>query len=147
MDVQEQKHQPFSLATVGSNDGGEAQLYPVLITYFNNTTGIVEQGLLSLPACQEDSTGENIFKLLDKELSDRKIPWENCVAFSADNASVMLGRHKGVAASIKQKNPDCYIVGCPCHMIHTNAEKAAKLLPVTIDEFLIDVYYYSIGQK
>ena len=69
--------QPFSLATDGSNDGGEAQLYPVLLTYFNNTSGVVEQGLLSLPACQEDSTGENIFKLLDKELNDRKIPWDN----------------------------------------------------------------------
>ena len=133
---------PFSLATDGSNDGGSAQLYPVLISVFNETTGQVEEGLLSLAACENDSTGENIFLLLDKELKERKIPWENCVAFCADNASVMLGKHKGVASFIHKQNTDCYVVGCPCHMIHNTAKKAAKALPIALDELLVDIYYY-----
>ena len=41
--------QPFSLATDGSNDGGLAQLYPVLVTYFDDAKGQVIQELPSLP--------------------------------------------------------------------------------------------------
>ena len=40
---------PFSLATDGSNDGGSDQLYPVLLTYFDENKGQVVHGLLSLP--------------------------------------------------------------------------------------------------
>ena len=133
---------PFSLATDGSNDGVDAQLYPVLITYFDDTAGSVKQGLLSLPACQQDSTGENIYRLLNSELNDQNIPWGNCVSFCADNASVMVGKHKGVTAFIHKVNPECYIMGCPCHMIHNTAKKAAQALPVALDEFLVDIYYY-----
>eukprot|EP00057_Strongylocentrotus_purpuratus_P026387 XP_011680861.1 PREDICTED: uncharacterized protein LOC105446133 [Strongylocentrotus purpuratus] len=133
---------PFSLATDGSNDGGDSQLYPVLIMYYDDSAGVVKQGLLSLPACKQDSTGVNIYKLLHSELNDRKIPWGNCVSFCADNASVMLGKHKGVAAYIHKENPECYIMGCPCHMIHNTAKKAAQALPVALDDFLVDIYYY-----
>ncbi len=137
------RKQPYSLATDGSNDGsGQQQLYPVLLTYFNDKKGQVEQALLSMPSCEEDSTGENIFKLMDNELTRNKIPWENCLAFGADNASVMLGAKKGVAAFITKKNPSIYVVGCPCHMLHNTAKKAATALPVSMDEFLIDIYYY-----
>ena len=40
---------PFSLSTDGSNDGGSEQLYPVLLTYFDENKGHVVNGLLSLP--------------------------------------------------------------------------------------------------
>ena len=59
------KSSPFSLATDGSNDGiSESQLYPIMITYFDKDKGIVQtQIMLSLPECEGDSTGENIYKL------------------------------------------------------------------------------------
>ena len=59
------KSSPFSLATDGSNDGiSESQLYPIMITYFDNDKGIVQtQIMLSLPECEGDSTSENIYKL------------------------------------------------------------------------------------
>ena len=98
--------QPYSLATDSSNDGGgSAQLYPVLLTYFNHDKGTVEHGLLSLPACVEDSTGEKIYELMNTALAKYKIPWNNCVSLSTDNASVMVGKHKGVFAYILKENP------------------------------------------
>ena len=140
--AQSARTQPFSLATDGSNDGGGSQLYPVLITYFNETRGQVEQVLHSLPACKSDSTGENIFKLLEKELEKDGIPWSNCIAFGSDNASVMMGSKKGVMSYVLKKNASCKIIGCPCHMIHNTAQKAAKSMPLTVDEFLVDIFYY-----
>ncbi|KAJ8025846.1 hypothetical protein HOLleu_33517 [Holothuria leucospilota] len=64
---------PFSLATDGSNDGGAEQLYPVLLNYYDDGKGKVVQSLLSLPALTDgNSTGENIFKLLNQELLKEK---------------------------------------------------------------------------
>ncbi|XP_030853616.1 uncharacterized protein LOC105439660 [Strongylocentrotus purpuratus] len=141
--AEEARNSVFSLATDGSNDGGSEQLYPVLLNYFDETKEKVVQALLSLPALTDGaSTGENIFQLLNRELSKEKIPWSNCISFVADNASVMLGRHKGVAAFIQKEHSECYVVGCPCHMAHNTAEKASKALPIAIDELLIDIYYY-----
>ena len=34
------------------------------------------------------------------------------------------------------------MLGCPCHLIHLAAEKAAAQLPVSIEELLVDVFFY-----
>ena len=35
-----------------------------------------------------------------------------------------------------------YYSGCPCHLIHLAAEKAAGEFPVSVEELLIDLYYF-----
>ena len=57
-------------------------------------------------------------------LKKNNVPWENCVAFCSDNASVMLGEHKGVSAFLKKENPNMIIHGCACHLIHLAAQRA-----------------------
>jgi hypothetical protein len=47
----------------------------------------------------------------------------------ADNASVMTGRHKGVYAYVKEKQPTVYLSGCVLHLIHISAKKTADALP------------------
>lgn len=129
----------FSLATDGSSDQGASEsLYPVLVRYFNSDVGRIVTALLSLPACDGPSTGENIFNLLDDEIEN----WDLCIGFCSDNANVMAGSKKGVTAFIKQKNPDIFASGCTCHLLHLAASHAAKELPVKLDDILIDIYYY-----
>ncbi|XP_069109729.1 uncharacterized protein [Argopecten irradians] len=79
---------------------------------------------------------------MDHELKERAIPWSNCLSFAADNASVMTGVHKGVLAFVKKENENIYFIGCPCHLIHLAAEKGANVLPLSIEDQLIQVYYY-----
>lgn len=43
---------------------------------------------------------------------------------------------------MKKKQENLYLSGCPCHLLHRAAEKAASELPFNIDEILVDVYYY-----
>lgn len=136
------KHHPYSLATDGSTDMESIKLYPVLVKSYDPAVGQVVCELLSMKQSTERSTGENIFNLLDKELTSWSIPWSNCVSFGTDNAAVMLGKHKGVATLIKQKNPNTYIVGCPCHLMHLAAQKGGKCLQYQIDELLVDIWYY-----
>ena len=86
--------------------------------------------------------GNISFELMDNELTKWDIPWDNCLSFGADNASVMQGLGKGLAGFIKRKNSAIYMLGCPCHLIHLAAEKAASQLPVSVEDLLVDVFYY-----
>lgn len=136
------KHQPFSIATDGSNDGGEDQIYPIVVRYYNADCGKIMTELLNIPACKSSSTGENIFKLLDNELKRHDVSWQNCIAFGCDNASVMTGKHKGVAAFIKKENSHVQIQGCPCHLLHLAAKAGNSQLSINAEEVLIDLFYY-----
>ena len=75
-------------------------------------------------------------------LIKKNIPWQNCIAFGCDNATVMTGKHKGVAKYVKEKQSDSFIMGCYCHLLHIAAQNAASKLPYSVDELLIDIYYY-----
>lgn len=79
---------------------------------------------------------------LDSELSKRSVPWSNCIAFCADNTSVMLGQYKGVSAFIKKKNQQVIVHGCTCHLIYLAAQKASKeLIGLKVEEFLVELYF------
>ncbi|XP_064612974.1 uncharacterized protein LOC135476774 [Liolophura sinensis] len=131
---------PFSLATDGSNDQQDKQ-FPMVVTTCSEQG--IHTDLLGVPLLNKMSaTGENIFKLLDSVLRSRNIPWSNCLAFGTDNANVMVGCRKGVYAFILGQEPSIYLSGCPCHLLHHAAEKAASCFPFSIDNILVDTYYY-----
>ncbi|GBN99707.1 hypothetical protein AVEN_193578-1 [Araneus ventricosus] len=90
------KKVPFSIATDGSNNG-DFKLYPLVVTFHNEETQKIESSLLSASALEGDSTGVNIAKLMLNELKSNNIPLENCLALSADNAPVMIGKKVSVA--------------------------------------------------
>lgn len=131
---------PFSLATDGSNDKGSEQIYPILLRYFDGSK--VVTNVLSITSPKGSSTGREIFSVIDCDLQKFGLSWKNCICFVSDNASVMLGRLNGVAACIKEKNPDVHVLGCPCHLLHIAAKNGAKSLRCPIEEILIDIFYY-----
>ena len=63
-----------------------------------------------------------------------------------DNASVNLGKHKGLYTHFEKQNPNIYTAGCPCHIVHNIAGHAAKAFAddsdFIVSEFLVDIYYY-----
>lgn len=77
-----------------------------------------------------------------REIDKRHVPWTNCLALGSDNANVMSGKQKGVFGLLLKKHPSLYFAGCPCHLIHIAAEKGASCLPFSINDVLIDTYYY-----
>ena len=50
--------QPFSLSTDGSSGGGEGQLYPIVVRYFDEDQGAVVTDLLTMKTCLGASTGK-----------------------------------------------------------------------------------------
>ena len=135
--VQKVKGHYFSVLTDGSADkGSKRQLYPLLIKYYNNDMRKIVTEVLSIPAIQEDSTGINIFSLLDEQLTRYGLSWSNVAAFCSDNASVMMGKQNGVAAQILNCNSDIFICGCLCHLSAIAARNASKKLSVTDDGWM-----------
>lgn len=145
--IQKMRDGPYTISTDGSNDDSSKQ-YPIVVRTMDST-GTVNSELLSVPICQQASTGENIFKLLNSELEKHKVPWENCLSFGCDNANVMVGANKGVFGFIKRKQPEISLSGCALHLIHIAAKKAAAFLP-PFEDILTDIYYYfnkSVNRK
>lgn len=140
--VQNMKKNPFSISTDGSNDGGEGQLYPIVVRTFDEEEGKVMTDMVCLKTCEGSSTGENIFKVLDSALKENEVEWGNCLAFACDNASVMTGSNKGVSAFILKENSNVYINGCPCHLLHIAAKTATKELSADVEEQLVDIFFY-----
>ena len=131
----------FTLSTDGSNDV-DMKLYPIVLTYVDEDLSKVVNCLLSVPNLEGKSTGENIANWVSTEILSHGLDIKNCVSLGVDNANVMIGKHKGVAAFLLKKNSKMIIRGCPCHLIHLAAEKAAKTLPYQFDEILVDLFYY-----
>nr|XP_042902141.1 uncharacterized protein LOC122270094 [Parasteatoda tepidariorum] len=139
--VESLQKQMFAVATDGSNDT-DAQLYPIVVSYFDANAGEVKVSLLAVPTLDLSSTGQNIGNLVLKTLKLKNIPLENCLALSCDNAPVMVGSKNGVAAVIKTANPEIFVVGCPCHLVHIAAERGAAALPISVSDVLVDIFFY-----
>lgn len=132
---------PFSLATDGSTDSNSVKLYPLVVSFFNEAQGKISVVLLSVVETS-DNTGAGIFAVCNNELSSLNISWENCIAFSSDNASTMTGETKGVISFVKKHHPAVVLQGCSCHLIHLAAQKASSNLSVNVEEFLVQLFYY-----
>ena len=55
---------PFSVATDGSNDFADKKLYPIVVRYFDSSSGRVLTNNFCMPELTIASTGENIFRLI-----------------------------------------------------------------------------------
>ena len=125
--VSHMRGNPFSLAIDGSNDNGLKKMNPVTVRIFDPDQGRVSTRFLDM--CLTSGTGSataaSIFEAMDGALQSREIPWGNCVGISVDNTSVNMGKHKSIQMRASQKNKSIYMMGCPCHIIHNIARKAA----------------------
>jgi len=129
---------PFSISTDGSND--LTKIYPFVTRYFDNSRGMSLPKVLAIPNCSGNCTGKYIFETL----KSNNISWANCISLASDSAAVMTGVHKGVISFIREKQPDVFLLRCPCHLIHLSAQKAYNELhfKTRVDEVLVDIYYY-----
>ena len=135
---------PYAISTDGSHTN-DSKLYPIIISYPDMNTKSIKLQVVSIPNLEESSTGVNIGNLLLKELEALKIPISNCIAMGSDNAPVMLGLKSGVVSVLRNHQPEMLALGCPCHLINIAAQKAAQMLPVSVDSLLIDLFYYLEG--
>ena len=92
---------------------------------------------LDAPACNI-ATGEALFQALSEVLEAQK---RNVIGYASDSASVMLGKRNSVFR-LTQKQPDIFSLGCVCHLAALCAATGLKVVPLSIDDLLIDIFYH-----
>ena len=137
--------QPFTLSLDGSNDEEEKKLVRLTVRVFDQHKGRVVSRFLDMCLCSS-GTAAAYFENLEQVFTDKSIPWQNCIAFSIDSASVNIGRHNSIKTRIEKKYPPLYTLGCPCHFIHNTAHYGAKRLEAAcgfdVEGVVVDVFYY-----
>ena len=139
------KTEPFSLCIDGSSDTGTENLYPVVVRIFDLNRGRVSTSFWRM-CLVSDCSAKGIFDQIALAFEQYSIPWENVIGLSLDNASVNMGKHKGIFTHFEKKNRSIYTAGCQCHIVHNIAGHAAKAFEnescFVISDFLADIFYY-----
>ena len=87
-----------------------------------------------MPICNI-ATADKLFEALNAVIKEYEIPWENVVGYASDTAIVMVGARNSVLSRI-------FALGCLCHLANLCSAAALKMLPVSVDNLLIDVFYH-----
>ena len=130
----------FSILCDEGNDSDDKN-FAILVRLWDENLGKPMTRFLDMPVCNI-ATGEKLFDLIDKSLSDRHIPWTNVVGFESDTANVMIGRHNSVLSRVKAKQPNVFSQGCTCHLANLCLLKGVQALPVDVDDFFVDLFYH-----
>ncbi|KAG9282105.1 zinc finger BED domain-containing protein 5-like [Astyanax mexicanus] len=86
------------------------------------------------------ATGEEIFKILDKFMTEEHLSWEKCVAVCTDGAAAMTGYKSGVVSRIQAVNPKIAATHC---MLHRLALSSKSLVPELRD--VLDVVVAAVN--
>ena len=134
------KNGPFSILCDEGNDA-EDKNFAILVRYWDNHLAKPTTRLLDIPICNI-GTAENLFSHIESALVKNEIPWSNVVGFESDTTNVMVGKHNSVLSRIVAKQPLVYSQGCVCHLANLCLLAGVKCLPVYVDDFFVDLFYY-----
>ena len=114
-----------------------------MIRLFDDNKGKTQ--LLDMGVCKE-GTAEVLFNNIDSILRKNKVDWEYCVAVGLDNTAVNVGKKNSIMTRVLAKNENIFINGCPCHVIHNSANKAAEQFSEVsrfgVEDFLVDLFHW-----
>lgn len=133
--------QKFSLLIDESTDISTQKCLAVVVRYFDFTVGKIKDRYLTMIHLT-NSSAQSIYAALQDFFSKFGIPMQNCVGFSADNASNMMGQQGGVRALLLKDNPYLYTFGCICHSMHLCSSAAARKIPNSIENLAKNIYSF-----
>ena len=117
----------FSIQLDESTDVASAAQLITLVRY--PWDGAILEDFLFCKEVPGRTTGEEVFKILNKFFEFHEMSWEKCVAVCTDGAAAMTGRKSGVVARIKAVNPKVKSVHC---MLHRQALASKGMEPVQL---------------
>ena len=143
------KGHPFSLGIDGSSDTDIEKMNPVTIRVFDiNRSKFVTSHFYDMCVTMGCDAGkaEKIFNVVDAKFTTDGIHWDHAVSLSVDNTNSMIGKHNLLASRCRENNPEIFVSGCPCHLVHIAAGNAhdafAEVTGINIEELQIDIYYW-----
>jgi hypothetical protein len=149
--ISEMRVHPFSLSVDGSNDTGLEKMNPLTVRIYNYENKTIATRFLDM-CSSHTATAEGIFGVIDRKLSELIAvpnPWDHCTSFGVDNTSTNIGVRNSIKTKVLSKNSAVFFSGCPCHILHNAAQKAAIAFTLEskfeLEEFIVDLYYWFDG--
>ncbi|KAK2714588.1 hypothetical protein QYM36_008970 [Artemia franciscana] len=103
----------FALQLDESTDvSGEAQVI-VFVRYQDCSD--IRENILFCQNLQSRTTGEELFKVIDKFFAEGGILWDWCLSVCSDGAAALTGKKNGLMAWIRKKNPKVKWLHCIIH--------------------------------
>ena len=135
------RREPFAIAIDGSNDSGVEKMNPLTVRIFDDQAGKVVQQFLDM-CMSSSSTAEGLFIAMKEAFRKHNLQWTNCVGVSMDNTAVNMGKRNSIMTRVSCENPTVYVMGCPCHIVHNTAVKAADVFEsVSVHACMRFLYY------
>ena len=134
------KNGPFSILCDEDSDTDDKHL-AILVRLWDNDLGAPVTRFLNMPVCNI-GTATKLFECIDTTLQERGIPWAHVVGFESDTTNAMVGKHNSVLSRVKEKQPTVYSQGCVCHLANLSLLAGVKSLPVDVDDFFVDLFYF-----
>ena len=131
---------PFSILCDEGTDHDDKN-FAILVRLWDDQLCKPVTRFLDMPVCNI-GTAEKLFEAIDTALNVRNIPWSNVVGFESDTTNVMIGKHNSILSRIKQRQPNVFSQGCVCHLSNLCLLAGVKALPIDIDDFFVDLFYY-----
>ena len=98
--------------------------------------------------CSKTST---LFDTIDSSLKKEGLDRDNIVSVELDNTNSNIGNKNSVKSKVLEKNPQCFIVGCNCHLNHVAAGKEgyaySNVSGFDHEEHQVDLYYFIKGSS
>lgn len=120
----------FALQMDESTDVAGLAVLLVFVRYQYQTS--FEEDLLLCKPLPSNTTGAEIFKMLNTFFTTNQIPWEHCVDVCTDGAKAMVGKTAGAVARIKEVATKCTSSHC---ILHRQA-LAVKKMPLSLTTVL-----------
>eukprot|EP00794_Sanderia_malayensis_P013387 gene13387-14760_t len=90
------------------------------------------------------STADCMFASSNQQLEKHDLSWNMVSAIGVDNTNI--GAHDSIKSRAVEKNPEIVISGCPCHILHNAASKAADAFAVVsgfrVKDHCVDLFYW-----
>lgn len=129
--------------TTGKVQGNK--MMAIVCRYVDPDTWAVQTELIRMLELdpEKESDSEGMFKSFMKVLNELNIPIQNCLCYSCDNASVMIGKNKSFKVNFEKKVDKLFTLGCPCHRVAIVAKTAFSAhFAEDIDPFMTGVIAY-----
>ena len=132
----------------GSNDAGLEKMFPISICIFDVNFNRIMTKFFDMNMLQgrDASTAEHMFTSIENQLQTNNLSWDMVMEIGLDNTNASIGDHNLIKSQAVERNPEIVISGCPCHILHNTASKAADAFATasnfSVEDHCVDLFYW-----
>ncbi|XP_065645467.1 uncharacterized protein LOC136075946 [Hydra vulgaris] len=132
------KSKPFSILIDESTDVSLIKHLAICVRYFSEKEKQIVDDFLGLIQVIS-TTCEDLFNALNYKLHSIGLTLENCIGYSSDGASNVIGRRNSVWSRVLSKSPNCIMMRCICHSLNLVVQNAFNAIPSPVGFLLSEV--------